>query len=335
LENGTSVTNQNSCLHVRASKNSSVYPTFPPLPVLEGEKVIELDPDADYLTRRITERAVKFIGDHKDENFFLYVAHPLPHGPLAASAEIKKELTEKLKEDGNSKAKNGIYPAAIHEIDWSVGQILTALKENEIDENTLVLFTSDNGPSRGTAKPLTGRKTQTLEGGMRVPTVIRWPKGIPAGSDNNKLITAMDVLPTMTKLIGAKLPEDLVIDGKDMMPVLTEGADSQYEYFFYSYWDNLEAVRWGDWKLRIAKQKVRPPKKGKRQDTSKATETPKLTLTLHNLADDIAEKKNVAKENPEIVAQLKAEMEKWETEMTANTRPAGYVKDPKPLTLEK
>ncbi|MGJ8671812.1 sulfatase family protein [Rubritalea sp.] len=292
-------------------KNNKAF-NFPPLPVLEGEEVIELSPDPRYLTRRITERAVGFIKEHKDENFFMYVAHPLPHGPVVASPEISKQYAEELKKPENKKKSSKIYPTAIHEIDWSVGEILNALKEQGIDENTIVLFTSDNGPASGSARPLSGKKTKTLEGGMRVPTVIRWPKGIKAGSDNDTLMTAMDVLPTFAKLMGAKLPEDKTIDGKDMMPVLVDGAESQHEYFFYNYWGTTEAVRWKSWKLREVDGKV----------------------ALYNLAEDISEKKNLAAQHPEIVQRLKEAVSQFDTEMAKEVRPAGRVENPKELTLK-
>lgn len=208
------------------------YFNFPPLPLLEMEEVIELDPDDNYLTRRITERAVKFIEDHKNENFFLYVPHPIPHGPLAASAEIKEEYAQLL--DNGVQASPELYSTAIYEIDWSVGKILAALKEQGIDDNTIVLFTSDNGPAgrNGSALPLSGHKGQTLEGGMRMPTVIRWPAKIKAGTEIDKLLTTMDLLPTFANLIGAEIPNDRIIDGKDIMPVLLDGAESPHEYFF-------------------------------------------------------------------------------------------------------
>lgn len=239
------------------------------------------------------------------------MAHPLPHGPLAASPEIKKAYAKQLKVNGAGKP--GIFPATIYEIDWSVGEILKTLKEQGIDENTLVLFSTDNGPSRGSAKPLSGKKGSTQEGGQRVPTVIRWPKGIPAGIENDKLLTAMDVLPTFARLIGAKLPDDLIIDGKDMMPTLVKEAESPHEYFFYAHWGVLEAVRWKSWKLRIVDGKE----------------------TLYNLDDDISEKNNVITSHPEIVQQLKAAMQSFEKEMAANVRPAGSVENPVPLTLKK
>ncbi len=284
---------------------------FPPLPLLEGEEVIEMDPDADYFTRRITERAVKFIQDHKDEPFFLYVPHPIPHGPLAASPEIKEEYAQVLANGQPASPK--LFSAAIYEIDWSVGEILAALKEQGIEDNTIVLFTSDNGPAKGTAKPLSGHKGQTLEGGMRMPTVIRWPGKIKAGSEIDQLMTSMDVLPTFAKLIGAKMPDDRIIDGKDILPVLLEGAQSPHEYFFYSHWGTLEAVRWKDWKLRIINGEE----------------------ALYNLKKDIAEKMNLKEKYPLIVNQLKEAMQKFEVEVTTHARPVGQVQNPTPLTIKE
>ncbi len=284
---------------------------FPLLPLLEGEEVIEMNPDPNYLTRRVTERAVKFIKDHKDESFFLYVPHPIPHAPLAASPEIKEKYAQELAK--GVKASANLYATAIHELDWSVGEILNTLKEQGIDENTIVIFTSDNGPAngknKGSVKPLIGHKGQTLEGGMRVPTVIRWPGKIKAGSEKDQLLTAMDLLPTFAKLIDAKLPKDRIIDGKNIMPVLLNNEESPHEYFFYSHWGVLEAVRWKDWKLRINKGKE----------------------TLSNLKTDVAEQTNLKEQYPDIVAQLKNAMQIFDAEVTKNARPAGHVKNPKPL----
>ena len=199
---------------------------FPPLPLLDGETVIEMDPDADYLTKRVTEHAVSFIEANKDMPFFLYVPHPIPHAPLHVSPPfmegvpdaVKAKLKQEKRVDYGT--RRNLFRQAISEIDWSVGQILDALKENGLDENTVVIFTSDNGPATGKADPLRGRKGSTFEGGMREPTVIRWPGKIPAGVVNDEVMTAMDLLPTFAKLAGAELPADRVIDGKDIWPVL-------------------------------------------------------------------------------------------------------------------
>ncbi|MBB3206533.1 arylsulfatase A-like enzyme [Rhodopirellula rubra] len=145
---------------------------------------------------------------------------------------------------------------------------------------------------------------------MRVPAVIRWPNMIPAGSNTDKLLTAMDVLPTCAKLSGAELPNDLVIDGKDMMPVLLNGAASPHEHFFYVHWGDLEGVRWKSWKLHVVDGKT----------------------ALYNLDEDIAEKKNLAANHPEIVQQLQSAMQAFEKDMKENLRPAGLVENPKPLT---
>jgi len=284
---------------------------FPSLPLLEGEKVIEMNPNSDNLTQRITHKAVDFIKNHKNDNFLLYIPHPLPHRPWAASKEIKDEFEKVL--ESKEKVSSKLYSTAIYEIDWSVGQILATLKEQGIDDNTIVLFTSDNGPAGrgGSAKPLSGHKGQTLEGGMRMPTVIRWPNKIKAGIEIDQVMTTMDVLPTFAKLIGAKLPKNK-IDGKDILPVLTEDTESPHKYFFYSHWGTLEAVRWGDWKLRIVKGKE----------------------ALYNLKEDIAEKNNVKDENPEITAQLKEAMKRFEDDMEKNARPVGNVENPIALKME-
>ncbi len=297
---------------IRPEHPRQEYFHFPPLPLLEGEEVIEIDPDPDYLTRRFTERAVKFINDHKEENFFLYVPYALPHRPLAASAEIKEQYAQELA--NGVRASSELYETAIYEIDWSVGQILSALKNQGLDENTIVLFTSDNGAAgKGPSnKPFRGHKGQTLEGGMRMPTVVRWPGKIKAGREYDQLLTAMDVLPTFAKLVGAKLPEDRIIDGKDILPVLLDNAESPHEYFFYSHWGVLEAVRWKDWKLRI-------------QNGEEA---------LYNLKLDISETSNVKDEHPEIVVQLKNVMQAFDAEVTKNARPVGHVENPRSLSID-
>ncbi|MBU3011314.1 sulfatase [Polaribacter vadi] len=283
---------------------------FPDLPLLEGEEVIELNPNKDNLTKRVTQRAIQFIKEHKDENFFLYVPHPIPHGPVAASKEIKKEYAKVL--ESGVKSSSNIYSTAIYEIDWSVGQILKTLKDQGIDDNTIVLFTSDNGATRkGSTKPLRGYKGQTLEGGMRVPTVIRWPAKIKAGIEIDELLTSMDVLPTFAKLVGAKMPKN-TIDGKDILPVLLNQEKTPHEYFFYSHWGTLEAVRWKNWKLRIIEGKE----------------------ALYNLKTDIAETNNLKDEYPDMVTQLKKAMLDFEKDMKENARPVGHVENPKTLTIK-
>ncbi len=305
---------------------------FPPLPLLEGETVIELEPDADFFTKHFTERAVSFIEEHKEDPFFLYVPHPIPHRPVhftepymeGVSDEVRAALSQ---EKGNATidyaVRDKLYFRSLEEIDWSVGQILDALKANGIDENTIVIFTADNGQARppvgiGSAKPLRGSKGTTWEGGLRVPTVIRWPAEIEAGSDTDELLTAMDLLPTFAKLAGGKVPTDRVIDGKDILPVLTEGVASPHEVFFYHRSNSLQAVRAGKWKLQMGGPKQHGGGKA-----------------LFDLEADIGETTNVAADNPEVVARLRAYVKSFGEDLKKNSRPAGVVKNPKPLTKKQ
>ena len=294
---------------------------FPPLPLMNGETVIELDPDADYLTQRFTERAVQFIDANKDRPFFLYLPHPAPHKPLHVAPPYMKTVPEDVKatlsQETNNidyQTRNQLLPQVISEIDWSVGQVLDALKRNGIDEHTVVIFTSDNGPAVGKATPLKGRKGQTFEGGMREPTVIRWPGKIPAGTVNDELMTAMDLLPTFAGLAGAPVPSDRVIDGKDVWPVLTANEASPHEAFFYYKVNNLEAVRSGKWKLFMTKTSGRK----------------KATPKLYNLEQDIGESTDVSQANPEVVERLQALMTDFERKLARNSRPAAFVDKPQP-----
>jgi len=291
---------------------------FPPLALLDQEKVIEMDPDADYLTQRITEHAVSFIKRSKDKPFFLYVPHPIPHKPLHVSPPFMKNVAPGIKaqlkkEDGNIdyRTRDKLFRQAIAEIDWSVGRILDTLKAEGIDENTFVIFTADNGPAVGNAGPLRGKKGSTFEGGMREATVVRWPGRIPAGKDNNELMTAMDLLPTFARLAGAKVPTDRVIDGKDVWPVLTGKAKTPHKTFFYHRGNELKAVRAGNWKLH--------------QNKGKPT-------ALYNLAADIGEKRNVLKANPEVVKRLHGHLKAFARDIAENNRPAAFVKNARPLS---
>jgi arylsulfatase A len=291
---------------------------FPPLPLLDGEEVIEMDPIADYLTKRITERAVRFIAENKQRPFFLYVPHPIPHKPLHVSppfmSDVSNEIREKLTAEDVSvdyPTRDKLFRQAISEIDWSVGQILDSLTEHGLDENTLVIFTSDNGPAVGSAAPLRGRKGSTFEGGMREATVVRWPGMIPVGVESDELVTAMDLLPTLAKLAGTDVPNDRVIDGKDIWPVLSGTGKSPHRHFFYHKQNQLAAVRSGDWKLHV--------------NMGKPT-------ALYNLETDIGEKKNVLGDHEEVSTRLLAAIETFQADLAENSRPAGFVDNPKPLS---
>ena len=291
---------------------------FPPLPLLEGGKVIEVDPDADFLTKQITERAVAFIKENKDEPFFLYVPHPMPHTPLHVSPPFLKGVDPKIiaklgkeKDSIDYQTRKKLFRQNIAEIDWSVGRILDTLKEQGLDENTIVIFTSDNGPSIGRAGPLRGKKNSPYEGGMREPTVIRWPGKIAAGKTNHSLMTTMDLFPTFAKLAGAKIPTDRIIDGKDIWATLAEGAPTPHKAFFYHHLDQLVAVRSGKWKLHT--------EKGKPSE-------------LYDLETDIGEKKNLIKKHPEIIKRLSGYMADFAKDIAKNNRPAGLVEKPVPLS---
>jgi arylsulfatase A-like enzyme len=302
--------------------------TFPPLPLLDGETVIEMDPDADYLTKRVTERAVSFIEANKDKPFFLYVPHPIPHAPLHVSPPfmegvpdaVKAKLKQEKRVDYGT--RRALFRQAISEIDWSVGQILDAIKKHGLDENTVVIFTSDNGPAAGKAAPLRGKKGSTFEGGMREPTVIRWPGKIPAGVVNDELMTAMDLLPTFAKLAGAELPADRVIDGKDIWPVLTGKEKSPHEAFFYYRDNELKAVRAGKWKLHLAVPQGRGEKGAP-------------TSALFDLEADIGETTNVLADHPEVAERLRGCVTAFEEELAQNSRPAAFVDNPKPLAKSR
>jgi arylsulfatase A len=290
----------------------------PPLPLYRQQEVIERDPDQRYLTKRYTEDSIQFIEEHKDKPFFLYLPHSMPHRPLAAS------------EDFQGKTDHGLYGDVIEEIDWSVGQILDALGRLGLEERTLVMFTSDNGPvvfegvkggyRSGSAGPLRGRKNTTWEGGMREPCLMRWPGRIPAGAVCRELATTMDIMPSFAGLAGADVPADRIIDGKDIWPLMAgeAGAKTPHEAFYYYRDDRLQAVRNGRWKLHV----YRPEWQGQ----------PHAPL-LYDLANDIGEKNDVAAGNPDVVKRLQALAERARQDMGdvvtgqtgENVRPVGHI----------
>jgi arylsulfatase A-like enzyme len=286
---------------------------FPPLPLMDGERAIKdgiTQEDMNLLTKRYTERAVKFIEQNKDQPFFLYVAHTMPHVPLGASEKFR------------GKTQRGPYGDACEEIDWSTGQIMAALERLGLEKKTLVMFLSDNGPwlsygnHGGSAGPLREGKTTCWEGGTRVPFISRWPGQIPAGVTSDEVAMTIDLLPTICKLIGAKLP-DHKIDGLDIWPLLTAqaGAKNPHEaYYFYGVpfgqWTGaqLEAVRSGPWKLVLPHTyrtlgSISPGKDGipAKYQPRKIAEP-----ELYSLHEDIGEQRNVAAENLVVVRRLQA-----------------------------
>lgn len=256
----------------------------PPLPLYRDTTLIEGGPDQAYLTKRYTEEAVKQIRERDESPFFIYLAHNMPHLPLHASPAFK------------GKSELGLYGDVIMELDWSAGEIIKALKEEGIFENTIFIFTSDNGPRVGSALPLRGKKAETWEGGQRVPGIISWPVKIPAGQVNHTMVSTLDLFPTLANLSGAEIPEGLVMDGLDISDLLT-GTDSTQlpdrPFFYYARNGKPEAVRLGKWKLHISKTI------GWNEQQLGSFEP-----ALYDLTNDIAEQTNLAKEHPALVKEL-------------------------------
>jgi len=276
--------------------------SFPDLPLIEGERILEYNPDQTQLTTWYTERAVRFIEKNKEQPFFLYVPHSMAHVPLFVSDKFK------------GKSERGLYGDVMMEIDWSVGQILSTLKRLDIDEKTLVIFCSDNGPwlsygdHSGLATPLREGKGTSFDGGHREPTVMRMPGRIPAGTVCNEPASTMDILPTVTKLTGAKLPAHR-IDGKDIWPLMSgaPGAKSPHEAFFYYRSFALEAVRGGKWKLHLPHSyRTLAGRRGGTGGQPAKYEQGKIGPALFNLENDIGEQHDVSARHPAIVKRLMA-----------------------------
>jgi arylsulfatase A-like enzyme len=274
---------------------------FPPLPLVRGEEVIETEPDQSQLTRRYTEEAVKFIAEHKQEPFFVYLPHTMVHVPLFASEKFQ------------GKSALGLIGDTIEEIDWSVGQVMETLREQGLDEKTLVIFTSDNGPDRRAAGPLRGSKASVYEGGVREPCIMRWPGRIPPGTTCERIAGNIDVLPTLAKLAGGGAPTDREIDGRDISRLMFDANPGpvREKHLHFNGGGKLAAIRVDNWKL-IRKQPGRKGQSG-------------ANMQLFDLAADPGESKNVADVHPDIVARLSQEAEKAEEEIQANKRPPGTL----------
>lgn len=180
----------------------------PPLPFYRNTKLIESGTDQRFLTKKYTEETVRQIKNRGDQPFFIYLAHNMPHVPLHASPKFE------------GKSELGLYGDVIMELDWSAGEIIKTLKEEGIYDNTIIIFTSDNGPHLGSAKPLRGTKTHTWDGGQRVPGIITWPGKIPSGQESNQFVSTLDLFPTLAKIAGANIPHDLIMDGMDISEFL-------------------------------------------------------------------------------------------------------------------
>ena len=288
------------------------HPTskFPALPLIDGEKTIELNPDQTKLTTSYTERAVKFIDNNHERPFLLYVPHSMPHVPLFVSEKFA------------GKTKRGLFGDVISEIDWSVGEILAALKRNRVDDRTLVVFTSDNGPwlsygdHAGSAKPLAHGKGTAWDGGQRVPCLMRWPGKIPSGTVCSEPVMTIDILPTVAKLLGVTLDSTRKIDGLDISPLMfgVAGAKSPHDALYFYWGDGLHAVRSGRWKLHFphAYRKLESPGSGGQPGPYAQGRT---ELALFDLTADPGETHDVQADHPEVVARLQKKAESARAEL--------------------
>ena len=295
----------------------------PVVPVLRDEKVAELmDGEGQRrLVELYTKEAVDFITRSKDQPFYLYFAHNAVHTPIWPGAAFA------------GKSQNGRFGDWVEEVDWSVGQVLDTLRAQGLDKDTLVVFTSDNGPwlikgtDGGSAGPLRGGKGSTWEGGVRVPTLAWWPGHVPAGSVNDAVAATIDLLPTFVSLAGGTVPATPVIDGRDITPILlgkSKESAREAHYYFAGY--DLQAVRQGRWKLALA-----PQSDGLGKNAAKTSPG----LRLYDLDAEIGEQTDVSAQHPEVVAKLKALADKMAAEIGGKTptarRPAGEVKGAKTL----
>lgn len=287
----------------------------PPLPLLRNTTVLKrvMPDDQQSLVELYTNEATKFIADHKAEPFFLYLPHSAVHFPIYPGKKWA----------GNS--PNGIYSDWVEEVDWSIGKVLDAVRENGLSEKTLVIFTSDNGGTpRGLNTPLKGHKGSTWEGGIRVPTIAWWPGKVPAGTETDAITGMFDILPTIAALAGAKLPADRKLDGANIWPQLSGEPDAKpaHDTFYYFRGLQLQAVRHGDWKLKFAFG---------RGDDGKTTGP-----QLYNIKTDIGETTDVAAKHPEVVKQLESLATAMNDDLGnekigPGCRPLGKVPNAKPI----
>jgi arylsulfatase len=291
---------------------------YPPLPLIEGDTVLKngLDhQDQEQLTTQYTQRAVRFIERHKERPFFFYLAHNMPHVPLHVSEKFKGESSQ------------GLYGDVIEEIDWSVGEVLKSLQRCGIDQDTLVVFLSDNGPwlsygdHAGSAGPLREGKGTSWEGGTRVPFIARCPGRITPGSTSDQMLCSIDLFPTFARLTEAKLPQQK-IDGLDVWPILSgqPGAENPHTAYFWYYEQNqLQAVSTGDGRWKLVLPHTYRTLNGRQGGTAgipvkyemQKVERPEL----YDLRADVSERVNVAERHPDIVKNLLAEAERARAEL--------------------
>ncbi|MGA0903767.1 MAG: sulfatase [Opitutales bacterium] len=288
---------------LHTSKNPITKRKYEPLPVMSQDQAVahvEDGVDQSLLAEVFTDKAIAFIKKNQKKPFFCYIPHAHVHKPRYARPEYLK------------RAEGNVDRAHVEEVDDSIGRVLQTLKDLKLDRNTLVIFTSDNGAASGMSSgPLRGGKGgPKYEGHMRVPTLAWWPGTIPAGSISKEIGVTTDLLPTLAKLTGSKVPDDRIIDGKDISDVLLGKKDAQSPHQLH-YYEN-EGIRRGDWKL---------VKKGSRSE-------------LYDLSKDPGERKDLSRNHPELVKELNRALQKHAASIAANLRPAGFAKRPKPILKE-
>jgi arylsulfatase A-like enzyme len=301
---------------------------YPDLPLIEGDEVAALDPDQSQLTTRYTERAVSFIERNRDKPFFLYVAHTMPHVPLFVSDKFK------------GKTAGGLYGDVIAELDWSVGQILDAVARAKLDNETLVIFTSDNGPwlsygnHAGSRGPLREGKGTSFEGGVRVPFVARWPGRVPRGGVGDVPAMTIDLLPTLARLAGAPVSAERIIDGRDLWPLLEgrRNAPAPHDALYFYWGTELHAIRSGKWKLHLPHPYQSLEQAGQDGGPGKYVRK-EIGLSLFDLEKDPGETTDLAAQNPGVVKQLLEHAERAREDLGdsltsrvgRNVRPAGKM----------
>ncbi len=308
-------------------------PDWPPLPIMRNETVVEAPSDRNTLTKRYTEEGIRFIRENRDGPFFLYLAHAMPGSTDRSFSSPPFQ----------GKSANGPYGDCVEELDWSAGEIMKILGELGIDDNTIILWTSDNGavgwqPRQGSNAPLRGWGYDTSEGGQRVPCIARWPGRIPAGVVRDDVISTLDILPTLARLGAAQLPADRIIDGHDIMPILSNapGATSPCDGpgFFFYHREQLQAVRSGPWKLYLPLEKKLTGLSGS------LVQTVSSKAELYDVRNDIGETREAAAAHPDVVERLLSLAERAREDLGdlgregAGQRPAGWVDEPEPQLLK-
>ncbi|MFL9842982.1 sulfatase family protein [Flavobacterium rhizosphaerae] len=317
---------------IRVTNPKDIRYDWPAVPVYDGDKIVDsiiTHKRASSLTAELTEKAVKFINAEKKKPFFLYLAHPMPHAPLVPSDRFK------------GKSGMGLFGDVIMELDWSLGEIMKALDENGIAENTILIVTSDNGPwlhfgdNAGSAGGFKEGKSTAFDGGTRVPFIIRWPSKVTAGDVNSSLITSMDILPTIAAATGSKLPVER-IDGLNFLPAWTGNDKTGPRELYYYYYDgnSLRAIRYKNWKLVFAHTSnsyTGPHGRGGEPGKIIKEEEP---MGLYDIAHDPGERYNVLDLYPVVVEKLKKYAQEARNDLgdglqhiePTNVRPAATVK---------